>query len=284
MLKQTLLRLFVGFLFLGLASCTPPPSPKTYSSPPPPLPKEPAEALVYNFKFTYPEAPAEKSGITIGVVGGDWGKKPLTLGQSPFSPVPLSMSQEFVSTQTPQMTNQDAKTVPVIMNVLKEFDLAVKKEYEAMMIRRGFNTMGFQSLNDMTYPQKQTCNLLLFPEFILSINSESIGNQSSGDANISYKATISGDIILNMIEPLSGQKVWMKRIPLKPESFNFKRITNNIDRIIYGDDADNRPQRLAGALSKFFTQIMQTSWNYFSPEEIEVMKKHSDDIRRLKRY
>jgi hypothetical protein len=266
-----------------LASCAPPPSPKTYSSLPP-LPEEPAEPLVYNFKFSYPEAPAEKSGITIGVVGGDWGKKPLTLGQSPFSPVSLSMSPDFVSTQTPQMTEEDAKTVFLIMNVLKEFDLAVKKEYESMMVRRGFNTMGFQSLNDMTYPQKQTCNLVLFPEFIFSINSEKNGSKSNVDTKMPYKATISGDIILNMIEPLSGQKVWMKRIPLKPESFNFNRITDIADRMIYGDNADNRPQRLAGALSKFFTQIMQTSWNYFSPEEIEVMKKHSDDIRKLKRY
>jgi hypothetical protein len=282
MLKQTLGGLFLIVLFFGVTSCASPPQ-QTYTPAPPP-PEEPAEPLVYNFKFTYPEAPTEKSGITIGVIGADWGKKPLTLGQSHFSPVPLSMSQDFATTQTAKMTDEESKTVSAIMNVLKEFDLAVKKEYEAMMIRRGFNTMGFQSLNDMTYPQKQTCNLVLFPEFILSINSESIVSESRGPDKTPYKATISGDIILNMIEPLSGQKVWMKRIPLKPESFKFKRVADIADQIIYGKNADNRPQRLSGALSKFYTQVMQTSWNYFSPEEIEVMKKHSDEIRTLKRY
>jgi hypothetical protein len=275
MLKQTLLRLFVGFLFLGLAGCAPTAPPQIISSSPAPFP--PSEPLVYDFKFKYPAPPSQKMGITIGVIGADWGKKPLTMGPSAFSPMALSMNQDFASSQK-ATSKGETEAVLAIINVLKEFDLAIKKEFEAMMVNRGFNTMGFQNINDMTYPQKQSCNLVLIPEFNFSINSDIESQEKNKEIG---KATLNGDIILNMIEPLSGQKVWMKRISLKPELFPFKTMK----RFDLGWDYwDNRPQRLAGALSKFFTQVMQTSWGYFSPEEIEVMKKHSDDIRKLKRY
>jgi hypothetical protein len=275
MLKQAICKLALVLLLLGLASCAPTAPPQTTSSSPPPFP--PSEPLVYDFKFKYPAPPSQKMGITIGVVGADWGKKPLTMGPSAFSPMALSMNQDFASSQK-ATSKEETEAALANINVLKEFDLAIKKEFEAMMVNRGFNTMGFQSINDMTYPQKQSCNLVLIPEFNFSINSDIESQEKNKEIG---KATLNGDIILNMIEPLSGQKVWMKRISLKPELFSF----TTMKRFNLGWEYwDNRPQRLAGALSKFFIQVMQTSWNYFSPDEIAVMKNHSDEIRKLKRY
>lgn len=275
MQKKTICKLSLVLLLLGLTSCAPTNPPQITTSSPPPFP--PSEPLVYDFKFKYPGPPSQKMGITIGVVGADWGKKPLTMGPSAFSPMALSMNQDFASSQK-ATSKEETEGALAIINVLKEFDLAVKKEFEAMIVNRGFNTMGFQGINDMTYPQKQSCNLVLIPEFNLSINSDIESQDKNKEIG---KATLNGDIILNMIEPLSGQKVWMKRISLKPEQFPF--IT--MKRFNLGWDYwDNRPQRLSGALSKFFVQIMQTSWNYVSPEEIAVMKNHSDEIRKLKRY
>jgi hypothetical protein len=165
----------------------------------------------------------------------------------------------------------------------------MKKEYEAMMLHRGFDTKGFKSLDDMTYPEKQATAMVLVPELSMKIDAHQNPNA------VDNTGQLRGELVLNIIEPLSKERLWIKRLPLEGEIFNFKegvlakQIRNQQGKVIgmevfHVGSADNRPQRVAKALEKFFQDSMSTSWKFFSPQELMVLKQHSDEIRKMKRF
>ena len=245
---------------------------------------EPTEPLSYSFAYTPPEPPSKKLDVAIGIIAADWGKPSVqyTAGFSPQS------AERLIK---PDLKANIGLLPQQLRDVLQEFDRAVNKEYEAMMVRRGFNTMSFKKLDDMTYPQKQACNLVLFPEFHLAIKDQPEDVQVH---EVRGQARLTGEIVLNILEPMSREKLWMKRLNLQSEPFPFKytfkwtAIANDKGETVgydrSGIEWDNRAQRAAGALTKFFAEIMDTSWKYFSPEELMVLKKHSDEIRERKRF
>ncbi|MBN1470708.1 MAG: hypothetical protein JW925_02940 [Syntrophaceae bacterium] len=264
--------IFVLALFISSCATTPPPPP------------EPQETLSYSFSYTPTEPVAKKVGVTIGLIGNDWGKEPVTYGAG-F----CAKSTERLN--KPDLTATRGSLPQQLVTVLQDFDKAVEKEYEAMMVRRGFNTMSFQKIDDMTYPQKQACNLVLYPEFHLSIIDQPEEVEVS---EVKGQAVLKGEFILNFLEPMSREKLWMKRISVQSQPFQFKYVFNwepireqKGNLIGYNRNGikwDNRAQRAAVGLTKFFEEVMKTSWNYFSPEELIILKKHSDEIRERKRF
>jgi hypothetical protein len=93
---------------------------------------------------------------------------------------------------------------------------------------------------------------------------------------------------------MSREKLWMKRISLKSANypfkykFNYERLYNANGTLMgyqrNGVSWDNRTQRTASALTLFYSELMDTAWKYFSPEEMKILKKHSEDIRKKKRF
>ena len=252
---------------------------------PPPPPEDPIETLNYSFNFTPPEKSKEKHNITIGIVSPHWEK-----GAFDYSTYFSVKANERL--MKPDMQATKGPISQELFEIIKEFDKAVENEFEAMMINRGFNTLGpFEKIDDMTYPQKQACDLVLYPEFSLKINGQP---ELVEVQEMKGTATLRSEVVLNILEPMSREKLWMKRINLKSEGypykykFDFKRLYTEKGALIgyerNGVTWDNRTQRTATALSLFFSELMDTAWKYFSPEELKVLKQHSEDIRKKKRF
>ena len=279
-------------ILLVLSGCT--------TLPEPTAPVEPVEQLSYNFTFAPPAQAAEKSGITIGIVAPQWPKDSFSIdekfrykeiqpwdGNGPLAPGPIPSK---------------------IDAIMKEFSNALQKDYEGMLVARGFNTSGpFRSIQEMTYPEKKACNLVLVPNCQMI----TLVEQGGADLNAKYNllgradqiATANGvncvgqavvrfEMELCMYEPLSGEKMWTKRIPLESAAFGYRYYIgaspildangNPLGLNLSGVRWDNRAPRFAKALDTFYKQMMDECWKYFSPEEVAVIKTQSDEIRSKK--
>src|SRR6266478_88851 len=115
--------------------------------------------------------------------------------------------------------------------------------FNEVLLAKGFNTKGpFVALNDMTFPEKKGSDLLLYPEFDFQIqlaveNPRNIqpakgeggghsGNGIAGLVNLmagpggdplerqtcDAVLTVTGNLLFVAQEPLSGERMWIKRL------------------------------------------------------------------------
>lgn len=171
---------------------------------------------------------------------------------------------------------------------------SLKTDLEKLLITKGFKVTGpYDSLDVMTFPEKKGANLTLTP--IVEIRAD--------DHVTSHKPAFTGEIIVTpgtvegvfavggwvafvMLEPLSGEKMWMKRIELEPvqERYSFTytapRGRGQVTRF-YGD---TRQQAFTRALNQIYPAVMQKAWTYFDSEEVLHVKQQAEEVRQLKRY
>jgi hypothetical protein len=273
-------------LAMSLAGCATVPE-VTQTEPPPPT-------VVHRFEFTPPEKSTKKTDITIGIVNPQWdknitakaeqGKQPLLdVGINP-KPVEYMKYSDLRATVGP--APQD------LMTIAMDFNKAVQKDFEGMMVSRGFPIMGpFNNVDEMTYPEKTACNLIIVPELSQRI----VSKPSKVDvALIEGTAVFRTEIVLNVYEPLSKEKLWMKRFTSESKPFGYK-VRYNIQRMtdekgnlvgVYrrGIAWDNRQPGFAQGFMDLHQEFMSKAWLYFSPEEMTVLKQHSDEIRTKKRF
>lgn len=157
-------------------------------------------------------------------------------------------------------------------------------EIERMLVARGITiTNVFESRNDMTFTQKKETTALLYPVITINLLQESNTVYQEGHAtstNGDMKIRVDAGIV--MLEPLSGEKVWIKHVyagkksllinyngfiennpsPFKIQT-NVKAIADNIDSLLV--EIDNQ---LLAAVSKHVTK--------------EEFKYLNDDIKKLK--
>ena len=188
-------------------------------------------------------------------------------------------------------------------DVVYLFSRSMASDFERMVIARGFKTKGpFNSLDYMTYPDKTGSDLTLTPKIFIT---QTYGTRRAGGgmfllasrdnsfllaSHDSYSCvlTVSGFIEMIILEPLSGEKMWMKRIDFEPVSVNCKfsygikdkgKITQRTEIKV-----DTRPDALGVALERIYPAVMETAWRYLHPDEVKRLKQESQEIRERKRY
>lgn len=260
-----------------LTGCVTGPSPTETEAPPP--------TVAHRFEFNPPEKASKKTEITIGIVAPVWETKQLWLDAG-INPNPNELMM---------LPNLQAHAGPLpqeLIAISSDFNKAVQKDYEGMLVSRGFPTMGpFANVDDMTYPQKTACNLIIVPEFSQRI----VSSPSKVETElIEGTATIRTEIVLSVYEPLSKEKLWIKRFANESKPFLYK--VRYIRKEVLGNDGkitgiqrngitwDNRPAGFAQGFMDLYQEFMNKSWAYFSPEEMAVLKQHSDEIRTKKRF
>lgn len=157
-------------------------------------------------------------------------------------------------------------------------------EIERMLVARGITiTNVFESKNDMTFTQKKETTALLYPVITIDLLQESNTVYQEGQAaNTNGDIKIRVDAGVVMLEPLSGEKIWIKHVyagkksllinynglivnnpsPFKIQT-NVKDIANDIDALLV--EIDNQ---ILAAVSKHVTK--------------EEFKYLDDDIKKLK--
>jgi hypothetical protein len=231
------------------------------SAPPPVAPYSP------RFSYSYPPGESPASDVTIAVV----------------RPIDVNASQA----NSGKTLAQSSKHMTKVEN---DFNAGIVAQLQELMNKKGFKQTGpFDDLNSMTFPDKKGADLTLTVQVGLSFavpptNSnfeQGFGNQlvGGGVAVLESKGACSGSgfISLVMLEPLSGEKIWVKKIDVPstevdctgkgtPENFNV--IDNGVSAL----------------LEKAFQLTMKRAWDYISPEEIAMLKKQSQELRAKKVY
>jgi hypothetical protein len=210
------------------------------------VPKEPPVAE--NFIYTPPATSSPtKSKIDIAIL------KPSTTGS-------------FFVAETPMATAGKLS--------IDRMATAMQSDIEKIVIARGYTTAGaFASIDEMTYSQKERASFILRPIINLDLLVE--GKQG----------TISGNVTLEMLEPLSKEKIWIKRL-------NLDQFTGPIE---YEVVTQNGPQGLQlvniisansvkRLLNTFYKPALAKIWDHFDPIEITGLKLDSEKLKGRTNY
>lgn len=240
------------------------------------LPVEPPRPP--KFSFEPPSVETKKLDIVLGIVAPSYDTKVLEL---------------------PIINEEDRARMRSVIDLFRR---SMASDFERMIIARGFNSKGpFKSLDYMTYPDKKGSDLTLTPKIFITTTD---GTRRAGGmfllasrdnsfllaSHDSYSCvlTVSGFIEMIILEPLSGEKMWIKKIDFEPVSVNCKfsynikdkgKITQRIEV-----EVDTRPEALGAALERIYPAVMETAWRYLHPDEVKRLKQESQEIRERKRY
>lgn len=204
--------------------------------------------------------------ITIALVRPDFG------GESKFEP---SRFSNYSKSRNPY---------------LKTFLDSVQTDLQRTLIAKGFTVTGpYESFDVMTFPNKKDAALALVPEFVLVVderyakahqNTEGTLTQLYGTINVN------GFVKFTMVEPLSEQKIWIKKInlPEQTEPIDVDLLMTSGKLNPFHANRDNRSAAFVNTLNNVYPEVMQKLWNYLNAEEIEMMRKASIDARARKGF
>lgn len=220
-----------------------------------------------HFSYSYPPGEAQASDVTIAIV----------------RPIDVNASQAT-----------SGKVLAVgSKNMLKtenDFNAGIVAQIQELLNKKGFKQTGpFDDLNSMTFPDKKTADLTLTVQVGLNFAvpptttnlEQGFGNQVLGGGVVVLESkgvcSGSGFISFVILEPLSGEKIWIKKvdIPSTEVDCRGKGTPENFTVIDNG---------VAVLLEKAFQLAMRKAWDYVSPEEVTMLKKQSLDLRAKKVY
>ncbi|GAB4029995.1 MAG: hypothetical protein Fur0012_05140 [Elusimicrobiota bacterium] len=184
----------------------------------------------------------------------------------------------------------------IFSKVGKGFSSSMGTDLDKILISKGINTTGpFASLDEITYSQKKEASLTLASQVFISAEMKPVGQEqySGGYMMQTYDMSINGWISFNMQEPLSGQKMWIKKIELEPIQVQTVVYTEAIPR--YGNDGcggtmvvgynrgsivyDGRVDSIADALKQMYPVILSKFQKFIDPEELIALKEKGKEIR-----
>lgn len=264
-----------------LPACMPPAQQAAPEAPP-------AAPQAYHPNFKYkPAAPGEKVDVTVGVI----------------EPV-------YSTTRALEYHKLYEKD-----KTLNEMLSALNASFAEILVAKGFNTKGpFVSLNDMTFPDKKGSDLLIYPEFDFQVSVETKNRRPAADApkpqadegggllggllkvneakpaapaapvpmTCDGSVAVSGNIVFIVQEPLSGERMWVKRLDVSSasQSFPVKDCTEAT--------GEERPREVEDAWAKAHEIVYQTSMTaldkYVNGEEFQQFKRQAQELREKKSY
>ncbi len=151
---------------------------------------------------------------------------------------------------------------------------AMQTDIEKIIIARGYTTAGtFSSIDEMTYSQKERAAFVLRPIINLDLIVQGV------------QGTMSGNITLELMEPMSKEKIWIKRLNLEPImgpiSYELVHIQTRSAPQLVQMISENSVKML---LNDFYMPSMEKIWNHFDPREINNLKPDSDKLKGKTQY
>jgi len=205
---------------------------------------------------------------------------------------------------------------PLYTKVAKGFSASMGVDMDKVVIAKGMTVKGpYSSLDDITYSDKKSSDLTLAPKVFLTTQIKYIGDPATHEyrneagkeelrLDRQFEMKISGWISFVMQEPLSGEKMWIKRLELDNtivqdvESYEaipkYQTSTsgcfNEIETtLLVGYDRgkllyDGKVDAMANMLKKIYPTIMEKCWIYIDTQEVLALQEKTKEIRVLKRY
>jgi hypothetical protein len=197
--------------------------------------------------------------------------------------------------------------------VVKSFSGSIGSGLDQILVAKGMTTKGpYGSLDELPYPDKKNSNLTLTETvFIQTVEqADSKGAPGYAQSNTYYtnsqgrnvlcevasgKLTVDVWLTFELREPLSAEKMWIKKLDLGTlersyqvgvEKYMYQDPSNPwVQQWRYGEEQFNtKPDALASILNEVFPKIMESAWVYLNTEELLKLNEKVNEIRQLKRY
>lgn len=246
---------------------------------------------LYSFpKFELPEAKKRDVGLTV-----------------------ISIVPEYKDTSGKEYTSGEKATkggwTREMAAVFKSFAGSAGEDIEAMLVAKGMTTKGPFVLDEVTFPDKKGADLTVLMQFIFDVqySEEKFLKQASFEGN-KYAKVSNGTMTIGMkvyyyiLEPLSEEKMWIKKLDLGTQDFNYE-LGREVEQYQSGSQFisdgcgggrsyptyawrdtgkmlyDSRPKLFSDLLKEAYPQLMKTGWKYFDADEMLGLRAKAKDIR-----
>lgn len=192
-----------------------------------------------------------------------------------------------------------------LQNYISKLAAAMGGSFTELFSQRGFKIKGpYTSFDEMTYGDKRDIFLVTHSKLQINVVQKSTGSECSpgGVCTDEGELQVSGDLNLQLLEPMTQQSVMTRRISLddlniskhyrkqarlgKPGGQKFG-ISDLISGGLGGGDdnlVDDSDRIMTEALNEFFTKAMGKIDNLLSREEILSHEKDVRELKGMKRY
>ncbi len=216
--------------------------------------------------------------------------------------------------------NESALAATFYKPVGKGFSASMGVDMDKILISKGMTTKGpYTGINEITYSDKKASDLALTPSVFINADPKPIGGHPMADGSTSqpgqaiymgeyepgkhwgmreFELKISGWFVWVLQEPLSGEKMWIKRLEL--DEFTTRAVVcyeaseagYNLKGVWYHTGwtvsetiiRDLRMDSMANALKQYYPIILDKLQTYIDVNELLEIKKKVEEIRILKRY
>jgi hypothetical protein len=177
---------------------------------------------------------------------------------------------------------------------------ALTNGIQEIITHKGFMIKGpYNSFDDLTFGDKKDTYLAVVPYLTILVQDKIVEHDSSAFTGInSVKGVIqvTGEFRVDLMEPLTKEKVLAKRINLSDLSIQkeYKREWQIMNPSLPGmakrlfsmntQLVDTTDRALADAVNEFYAKAMDKIEIYLSPEEIVSFKDQINNLKGLKRF
>lgn len=167
-----------------------------------------------------------------------------------------------------------------------DFSRAFTKSLYDMMVAKGMNTRGpFAALGEMTFPDKKGSDLVITPDLNVQLTWDRTAHEVSawdGAMDTQYTIAATGALTLNVVEPLSGERMWVKKVEL-PGTTRAIHVQGGGTQYI--TNTQNAVENACGELLlEFFKTAMPKVSQYLNAQEMAMLKQQAAELRTSKRY
>jgi hypothetical protein len=218
---------------------------------------------------------------------------PPTFAFSPLSTAPAgSAGVTFAIVNAYYSENQPWTTQWPFADVSKNMSL----DFQQIVSARGFVVRGpFTSYDEMTYPDKQSSDLVLQPTLDIRVSMSNLtyleyhppllSLETRSTYSLKGEATISGRVTLSIMESLSKERMWFKSIEIPNTVIPWEGEKRYYSRPAVADLSDLGFRKPLGiSMQSIYSKVMQAAWNYLDPTEMKIVKKQAEEIKKKKVY
>lgn len=151
---------------------------------------------------------------------------------------------------------------------------SAQRDLERLLIAKGFKTSGpFKDHEDMTFSEKKDATFELPPTIKLTIDRGAQPTFEAEEKTWTGEVTVSAEVSLILHEPLSGQKIWAKRLAIPK-----RRAPTKVEET--GTTVtDDRAEVTANLLSAPYKDLMDTISKQVDPEEFAALSTQSAELK-----
>jgi hypothetical protein len=170
----------------------------------------------------------------------------------------------------------------------------ITPEAQKILLSKGFTiTEKFQSYNAMTFTQKRNTSALFYPEIIIDIEEksqlETIQILMFKSANIKGRMQINAKVNIIMLEPLSGEKLWVKSIPVTgyDEAVIYQPMQyagTELNGVSVPEDLVPIADKIDKMLSAISQEVLEATAKYVERHEFEFLNSDIVKLKGIKRY